>query len=377
MKRDNLIGEKFGKLTVIEQVPNEYKNKKRRWKCICECGREHFANTSNLTSGRSRQCSYCAHKESGNKRRKDLTGMKSGKLTVQEMLYNYKGNKTYCKCICDCGKNVVVLADSLMRRSPSCGCERRASTIKSCGKDIDGMKFGRLLVLSTNWDQQPPTVDCKCDCGNLITLPKKDVQSKHTQSCGCLQKDRARESNTKDWTGYVTEYGIKLCKPFVQNNRGVWKWECQCGLCGKHFIEIPAKVVNNHIKSCGCLNMSNPELVIKQVLDNNKIHFKKEYTFPDCKSTNSLRFDFAILNKEDSVEYIIEYDGKQHYEPIDYFDGVEGYKRLVQNDEIKNEYCKSNNIPLYRLPYYLSETELKNNVINIIKRRDCGTFMVT
>ena len=48
---------------------------------------------------------------------------------------------------------------------------------------------------------------------------------------------------------------------------------------------------------------------------------------------------------------IIEFDGKQHYEPIEHFGGVEAYERLKLNDKIKNDYCEENFIDLIRIRY--------------------------
>jgi hypothetical protein len=49
---------------------------------------------------------------------------------------------------------------------------------------------------------------------------------------------------------------------------------------------------------------------------------------------------------------IVEFDGIQHYEPIDFFGGKESFIKQVRNDEIKNEYCLKNNIKLLRIPYW-------------------------
>ena len=47
----------------------------------------------------------------------------------------------------------------------------------------------------------------------------------------------------------------------------------------------------------------------------------------------------------------VEYDGKQHFEANDYFGGEDGFLYRQINDEIKNEYCKNNNIRLIRIKY--------------------------
>lgn len=58
-KKLNLIGQKFGRLTVVEQV--EYKNKKVYWLCKCKCGNFCKVPTGNLRSGNTTSCG-CVHK---------------------------------------------------------------------------------------------------------------------------------------------------------------------------------------------------------------------------------------------------------------------------------------------------------------------------
>ena len=57
-KAKNLIGEKFGKLTVIEKAerPPTYKDKRTFWKCICECGKTCIKNSHLLLSGKTTSC---------------------------------------------------------------------------------------------------------------------------------------------------------------------------------------------------------------------------------------------------------------------------------------------------------------------------------
>lgn len=46
-----------------------------------------------------------------------------------------------------------------------------------------------------------------------------------------------------------------------------------------------------------------------------------------------------------------EYDGEQHFKSFHHFREEEGYNKLVENDNIKNQYCSDNNINLIRIPY--------------------------
>lgn len=51
----DLLGEKFGRLTVIERMPNN-KRKQAVWKCRCDCGKEVIVTAGHLRSGHTNSC---------------------------------------------------------------------------------------------------------------------------------------------------------------------------------------------------------------------------------------------------------------------------------------------------------------------------------
>ena len=91
------------------------------------------------------------------------------------------------------------------------------------------------------------------------------------------------------------------------------------------------------------------------------IKFLPQYSFDDCKHIYVLHFDFAIF-KDDKIIGLIEYDGRQHFEPIEFFGGEKGFEQTKKRDEIKNAYCKINNIPLLRLPYNIPINKIKDKI---------------
>lgn len=302
----------------------------------------------------------------------DMVNNIYGHLTVDAMLYNYNNtNKTYCSCSCDCGRqNVIRPAWELRNKSTdltSCGCTFKERAKRVCGKDIDGQKFGRLKVLETLWEHNPPMVKCECDCGYIGLFRKSDIQTGHTKSCGCATKERTSEVSTKDWTGYVSESGVKFIKPLYQNNKHQWIWECECPLCGNMFQVLPIKVYNNHTTSCGCKRQSSGERIIETILKSQNINFNKEYTYDDCKYKYKLRFDFAIMDNDDKVLFLIEYDGQQHFKPVESFGGQKAFNETIVRDEIKNEYCQMKQIPLLRLNYKQSVEDYRRKINEYIK----------
>lgn len=373
MKSIDLLNKRIGSLVVIENLGSFEKSNGRkeiRWKCICDCGNEIISNTTQLNSGKTHQCSKCAHKDTGTKRRKEKIGDKYGKLTITDIIYNYNGTKrTKFICDCDCGKTNILKDASSVRSGHirSCGCVKGVSR----RKNALGKKFGYLTVIEEIFlkDTYSHKLKCLCDCGKEVILNRRDVMTGHTLSCGCHKYNVLSQMNYIDQTGFISDYGIEILKENGKNKKGQTLWDCKCGVCGNVFQELPARIKNNHIKSCGCINQSNREYYIEELLKKLGVNYKTQYTFSDCKSDRNyvLRFDFAILDNNNSLLCLIEYDGEQHFRPVLWFGGEVVFHEYIERDNIKTSYCQDHNIPLYRLPYTLTEKEIKEKIYNILE----------
>jgi hypothetical protein len=97
---------------------------------------------------------------------------------------------------------------------------------------------------------------------------------------------------------------------------------------------------------------SKGEKRVRDFLQERRVDIKQQYRIEDCKNVVPLRFDFGILDASENLICLIEYDGRQHFEAINYWGGEESFKYTQNNDNIKNTYCKENNIPLIRIPYW-------------------------
>ena len=116
----DLTGQRFGRLTVLHRAEN--RNKKTYWHCLCDCGNEKDIRASSLHDGSIKSCG-CLNSHNS----VDKTGQRFGMLVVKERLPNYKNNgRTYYKCDCDCGKEIIVLGSNLRKENShtsSCGCQ--------------------------------------------------------------------------------------------------------------------------------------------------------------------------------------------------------------------------------------------------------------
>lgn len=126
---------------------------------------------------------------------------------------------------------------------------------------------------------------------------------------------------------------------------------CACKICGHKWSPLARSLKNG--QGCpGCI-MSKGERKIKRYLENKCINYIYQKSFDDCRNVEKMFFDFYV------PEYntLIEYDGQQHFFPVDFGNkgkqyALEQYKRNKKRDQIKTKYCNEKDIKLIRIPYY-------------------------
>lgn len=295
----------------------------------------------------------------------DLTGKKYGRLTVVKRVEN-QGNKPMWECLCDCGNVKNVRSDSLKNGNiKSCGCLSKEITSAIHLKDLTGQRIGRWTVLEKAENHNNNVVwKCKCDCG-----VEKDVFAVHllngkSKSCGCYKNEISHELNFIDMTG--ERHGmltvIKRVDDYISpHGARAPKWLCKCD-CGNTKEMFGQGLRNGTVISCGCVSTSNGEYLVESILKEKDVKYYKQYKFADCKNIIALRFDFYLPD----YNACIEYDGRQHFEPIEYFGGEKDFKAQKYRDEIKDTYCRNNNIKLLRLPYFLNNDQIEKQILNIL-----------
>ncbi|MGV7002497.1 helix-turn-helix domain-containing protein [Priestia megaterium] len=132
-KREDLTGQVFNKLTVIEYMGLDATKKQAMWKCRCECGKEIIVRKRNLKVGHTKSCG-CISKV--NKYREDLTGRVFGRLTVIEYGgFDQKHKVATWKCKCECGEEITTRKQNLLSGDTrSCGCLQRETVTATATK---------------------------------------------------------------------------------------------------------------------------------------------------------------------------------------------------------------------------------------------------
>lgn len=299
---------------------------------------------------------------------KNEIGNTYGKLTVIQRAVRPKNRPAgaYWLCQCECGNQKIVRgADLRSGGTRSCGCLYGQHSIK---QEI-GNRYGRLVVLEQTQKRDNGSVCwlCQCDCGNKVIVSGDSLRSGDTKSCGCLVKDRSREINSIDRTGkkYYKLTALEIDEEATAlHNCGLY-WLCRCD-CGNEVSVLGSNLASGAVKSCGCIRSSYGEEYIANLLNKLNLKYKKEYCLQGLYGDKgiNLRFDFAILDENENIHALIEYDGEQHYHAIPHWGGSEGLRHRQENDKKKDLYCKQHNIKLIRIPYY------KLNEINIMTLKE-------
>ena len=138
--------------------------------------------------------------------------------------------------------------------------------------------------------------------------------------------------------------------------------------CKKHgyFEKNPAKLL------CGygcpqCIIISKGEIKVSNFLNENKIKYEKEKLIPNdnlLAVNKHFRVDFYL--PEHNI--IIEYNGKQHYKPVDKFGGDKQLELQQERDYALRQYCKEHKIKLIEIPY----TEYNNIEDKLTKELGLG-----
>lgn len=249
----------------------------------------------------------------------------------------------HVRCL-HCGIEKTIRADSLKK---NCICK--------CQKDqMINQLFGDFKVIErTDLRAKDKCIIYKCECvkcGHIQNVASNVLRSnrKHCDNC------HINKTTLIDMTGQTYNWLTVLERDNSIEHTGHENdayWICRCNLCGSIKSIRGLSIRNGLTKSCGCIN-SVGETIIAQILTENNINFKKEYSFNDLKYIDKLRFDFAIFDKNNNLLHLVEYDGDQHFKTHNSgWNNQIALEKTQLRDNLKNEYCKEKGIKLIRIRY--------------------------
>ena len=252
-----------------------------------------------------------------------------------------------------------------------CGCPR-------CGKEkiIAASKYDQETFISkarkvhgdkydysnTNYISSKFNVSINCRIhGDFFQRPNAHVSSgQGCPKCGAIKVGSYSQSNKEDFVLKAKQvHGDKYNYDEVIYIRSHLKVKIGCPEHGC-FEQTP----NNHLsKKAGCpvCNSSKGELRISEILIKHKIKFVREYRIPNI----NVRFEYDFYLPDYNL--LIEFQGIQHYESIEYFGGEENLRYVKRNDIFKKALAREVKIKLIEFSYvqlkHLTEKEFEKMVL--------------
>ena len=258
---DNLIGQKFNRLTILEakrEQQGKDSHEQVYVKCKCECGNIIECRLSSLKNNTIQSCG-CFHRERSSQTNitvnlNQLIGQKFGKLTIisaeRKSISNGKRKRIYVKTKCECGniKEYLYYALKNTNGPKSCGCIKKPAKAKYNLEDLVGQKYGKLEILSAYRNNRSEIrVKCKCECGREKDIKFRNLLSGETKSCGIC--------NNIDLDSLVGQKFNKLTilSAYRENDKIKVKARCDCG---NEKIFFYHSLMSGHTQSCGCNKVS-------------------------------------------------------------------------------------------------------------------------
>lgn len=178
-------------------------------------------------------------------------------------------------------------------------------------------------------------------CGNVYEVePISFLKGRRCSYCFRTHKKTDAEFKKEVYNLVGNEY--KFLDDYVN---AMTKLRVKHNKCGQVYKVKP----NVFLRGRRCSYCNNPkgEVIINKILKSLKIKYEPQKTFDDLKDIGLLSYDFYIPDQN----ILIEYQGRQHYQPVDYFGGEAQFKTQQKHDKMKSDYAKSHHYNLIAVPY--------------------------
>lgn len=297
--------------------------------------------------------------------------IKNRSLPIQEVKHFIESNsnckflsKTYDGVLspielkCECGNIFVTTFHAFKEKGKrfcnDCGEKIRRQKISNYTYNdvLNYIESKGCLLLTKESDYQNSTQDLWIigTCNHMFQISFIDFKNRKSYECHDCLKTEWDIKKIRDWFKSKLP-GYKLKSRKYKNQKSKLKIQCPKG---HDFEKSWVHILRGQL--CPICTSSGGAQVIYDYLKRNNIDFKQEFCFEDCKYEKPLPFDFAVFHRG-KLKCLIEFDGRQHFEPVDFGDmtkeeAEEQFKIRQRNDQIKNEYCKKNKIKLIRIPYW-------------------------
>lgn len=351
-------------------ISDEYTNTDTKLKIKCKCGETFERRFGDYKNRKIYYCKCCTGKKITYEKVKDFIELKGCKLITIKDDYKNSTEKLNIKCNCGNSYNISYGNFKRFKQYKCAECNEKERVLNMKSKDLGDFNYYNYdqvkdiinktesKLLSNEYINCFEKLDLICECGKKYNQKFSYIKRKINDGvpilCPKCMRDianngfRLDENNINKAIFNIYGYQkYKIVDIEDYRNRRI-KTNFIHTECGHIFKSSLLNLLNAERKCPKCeATHTLGILKIKKVLEDMNVPYEFEKTFNDCKYKRLLPFDIYLPN----YNCCIEFDGEQHFNPIEYFGGEESLSAIQIRDEIKNNYCIRKNIPLLRIDY--------------------------
>lgn len=338
---------------------SKYENAKTTIKCKCAiCGLEWTSKPYSFKHGTV--CCRKCHPPVPHLSQQEFEDRVKKINPHLKILGEYKGYNYDINFLClKHNKERTLKAYNLLK---PCGCDQCTSESMRNNSVKDPKVFlkqasEKLPHVKIIGKYQHSNIPIKCYCLKhkieYETLPRYIVEG-HGECPKCHRENVLKANHACALSNEEFVDRLKKCNPTIIPLEPYFtqltKIKVKCSLCGKIYMATPAVLMRGGDRCSECYkNISDGEKKVELYLTNHAITFEPHKRFAELRGlTNPLSYDFYIPSKN----LLIEYQGEQHYKPVEVFGGEKAFITQQEHDKQKKEYAEKNNYNLLCIPYW-------------------------
>ena len=337
-------------IEVLSMYVNAHTNIKFRCKI---CGYKWESTPSTIR--KSKGCLQCAGKIiTPEYYRKLVFDMVGDEYEVLSDYKNYNTKIEYRHNVC--GTKFKMKPVSFKESQSKCSnpyCKRKIHILKNKENFIQKVdELGYIVKSEYLGIDEPMDFQCK-KCNTIFSLNKasKIYENVDTSHCpNCASNIAMSISSNEFYKKFNDNFGdeFEIISDYSGCDSPIKILHKKCGNISEYYRA--GKIFSEYICPCKYCNISNGEKAIMNFLESRLItyEYQKKYNSLFAVNNGVLSYDFYIPNNN----VVIEFQGKQHFEPIEYFGGKEYFDIQQEHDRRKRQYAKDHSIKLLEIAYW-------------------------
>lgn len=259
----------------------------------------------------------------------------------------YINSRTKIKCRCKICDTVWEASGNALLSGTGCP---HCAAVNKCLKSHDDFvqdlaSINNFIKVIGEYKGSKSRIKCQClDCNKIFETHPRDLLRGHLGH-RCPVNHQVRNKSPQQFLKELQAVNseILLLEDYVSVDNKIL---CRCKKCGFEWSANPSDLLNGH--GCRNCNVSRGENAIQMYAREHNIEYVSQYSPSDCFYKLQLHFDVYFPQ----YNIIVEFDGRQHFEPITRWGGYDAFIDIKKRDEIKNQYCIDKGITMVRIPYW-------------------------